>query len=321
MANSESNPFRILSLDGGGIKGVFTAAFLAEIERMTGKRLADYFDLIAGTSTGGIIAIGLGVGLSGSDLLNFYLSNGPTIFPSMRLGDRFSRGFRWLVRGKHDPAPLKKALQSAFGDKKLSDSHSRLVVPAFDAVSGSITVFKTAHCEHFKQDYLRTCVDVALASSAAPTFLPGHYVGGECVYLDGGVWANNPTLVGVLEAVRNLGCQSRDIDVLNVGTTDETFHIGYPLRKRAGVLRWGSKLVPLLMHAQGEGAIKQATLLLDTPPYRVSPIVAPSRFKLDDARDIADLTALGIKCARNEESTLNRRFLEAPVAPFVSAAA
>lgn len=321
MANSESKPFRILSLDGGGIKGVFTAAFLAEIERMSGKRLADYFDLIAGTSTGAIIAIGLGIGLSGSELLNFYVSNGPTIFPSIGLKDRLWSGVRWFVGGKHDPEPLKKALKSAFGDKKLSDSRSRLVIPAFNAVDGSITVFKTAHCKHFKQDHLRTCVDIALASSAAPTFLPGHHVGSGGLHVDGGVWANNPTLVGILEAARNLGCQFRDIDVLNVGTTDETFHIGYPLRKRAGVLRWGSRLVPLLMQAQMDGVIKQATLLLDAPPYRVSPMVAQSRFKLDDARDIADLVALGVKCARSEECLLNRRFLETPITPFVSAAA
>ena len=161
MATSESKPFRILSLDGGGIKGVFTAAFLAEIERMTGKHLTDYFDLIAGTSTGAIIAIGLGIGLSGSELLSFYVSNGTTIFPSVGLIDRFRGGFRWLVGGKHDPRPLRNALESAFGDKKLSDSRSRLVIPAFNAVDGSITVFKTAHCERFKQDYLRSCVDVA----------------------------------------------------------------------------------------------------------------------------------------------------------------
>ena len=132
------------------------------------------------------------------------------------------------------------------------------------------------------------------ASSAAPTFLPGHHVGDGGVHVDGGVWATNPTLAGVLEAGRNLNCEFNNIDVLNVGTTDEGSQIGYPLRRRAGVLRRGSSLVPLLMQAQMDSVIKQAALLLDPPPYRVSPLVASSRFKLDDARDIADLTALGV---------------------------
>ena len=74
--------FRILSLDGGGVKGTFTASFLAELERMTGKRVVDHFDLITGTSTGGIIAIALGLGVGTEAILGFYERDGPAIFPS-----------------------------------------------------------------------------------------------------------------------------------------------------------------------------------------------------------------------------------------------
>ena len=230
--------FRILSLDGGGIKGVFTAAFLGEIERMAGVRIADYFDLIAGTSTGGIIALGLGVGLSASELLDFYLSNGNAIFPSVGIGVRLWRNLRWAVRGKHDSEQLKKALVSVFDDKKLGDSSTRLVIPAFDATNGRAIVFKTAHCHDLKQDHLARCVDVALATSAAPTYLPVHEFPDGRSYLDGGVWANNPMLVGILEAVTKLQCPATTIDVLSIGTTEEPFHVDQRLRKSGGFLKW-----------------------------------------------------------------------------------
>src|SRR5438067_1160674 len=125
MSNAESRRFQILSLGAGGRKGVFASSFLTELERMTGKRVVDHFDLIAGTSTGGIIALGLGLGLSATDLRDFYVSNGPVIFPSVGLGVGLRRRLQWLVWGKHDPEPLKAALRTAFGEKRLSDSQCR----------------------------------------------------------------------------------------------------------------------------------------------------------------------------------------------------
>src|SRR6266576_55466 len=93
--------FRILSLDGGGIKGAFTASVVAALEKDTGKAAADYFDLITGTSTGGIVAIGLGLGLPAKQIMEFYSKHGPTIFPSTSLIQR-TRGFiRQLFAPKH----------------------------------------------------------------------------------------------------------------------------------------------------------------------------------------------------------------------------
>src|SRR5688572_19194246 len=85
-ATSGGPPFRILSLDGGGIKGTFTSAVLAGLEEMTHKRIIDHFDLITGTSTGGIIAVALGLGVPAADLLQLYVKEGPAIFPIPRAG-------------------------------------------------------------------------------------------------------------------------------------------------------------------------------------------------------------------------------------------
>jgi hypothetical protein len=149
-----------------------------------------------------------------------------------------------------------------FGEKKLGHARTRLVIPAFNVIDGSAALFKTAHCARFKQDYLRSCVDVALATSAAPTFLPAHELDDGRAYLDGGLWANNPMLVGVLEAIVNCGQEASGIDVLNVGTTDEAFHVPLTHRRRGGVLRWVKGLPMLFMQAQSDAVLKQATILL-----------------------------------------------------------
>ncbi len=106
---------RILSIDGGGIKGVFPASFLATVEESVGGSVADYFDLIAGTSTGGIIALGLRLGFTAKEILSFYESLGPRVFR----GNQLLGGVRRLTTGKYRPDELRKALTDQFGDREL----------------------------------------------------------------------------------------------------------------------------------------------------------------------------------------------------------
>jgi hypothetical protein len=140
---SEGASFRILALDGGGLKGTFTAAVLAMWEHQTGRRIVDHFDLIGGTSTGGILAIGLGLGLSGQQLLEFYRQSGPVIFPVTRLRARVVHTLRHVLRPKYALEVLLRELQRAFnvgGNRpRLKDSLCRLVIPAYDAVGGGIS--------------------------------------------------------------------------------------------------------------------------------------------------------------------------------------
>src|SRR5437660_1180409 len=134
--------FRLLSIDGGGIKGVFPAAFLASLEQTIGQPVADYFDLIAGTSTGGIISLGLGLGYSARDMLEFYKTHGPKIFPSR---SRWSRGWRWLRRVRrsgYDVDALQAGLELTFKSRTLGESMKRLVIPAFSSSRGEVYVFK-----------------------------------------------------------------------------------------------------------------------------------------------------------------------------------
>lgn len=206
--------FRILSIDGGGIKGVFPAAFLAAIEEALGSPIGAHFDLIAGTSTGGIIALGLGLGLSPKQILEFYRINGPSIFP--RSQNILSR-LKHYYRSKYEPAPLESALRQAFRDRLLGESHTRLIIPSFSARSGKIYIYKTPHHHRFESDWRMPAVEVAMATAAAPSYFPPYISSGYVAHLDGGMWANNPTGNAVVEAVGCLGASPKDIRVLSLG--------------------------------------------------------------------------------------------------------
>lgn len=183
--------FRILSLDGGGIKGAFAASVLATLEETTGLAAADHFDLITGTSTGGIIAIGLGLGLSAKEILEFYDEKGGTIFLGTSSVQRTQGFLRQFFKPKHSHDVLRAELESVFGERKFGESKCRLVIPAYDAIGGRLFVMKTAHHPRFKFDINALAVDVTLATSAAPTYFsaspfPNH---AGASYVDGGVWA------------------------------------------------------------------------------------------------------------------------------------
>ena len=122
----EGERFQILSLDGGGLKGIYSAAVLAALEQTIGAPIVSRFDLIVGTSTGGIIALGLGLGLAPRDILDFYVGSGADVFAD-QLG---VRALRRLVRPKYSSARLKHAVQRVFGDRRLGESRKALVVPA-----------------------------------------------------------------------------------------------------------------------------------------------------------------------------------------------
>ena len=164
--------FRILSLDGGGIKGTFTAAVLAELERMTGKRLAEYFDLITGTSTGGLIAIALGLGIPAEEVLDFYQREGPNIFPSMGIQRRVNI-LRWFCGPKYSATNLRNAIGCVVGNRRLGESKCRLAIPSFNAVNGDIYIFKTAHHERFKQDFKLPAIEVRARHVSGTHLLPG----------------------------------------------------------------------------------------------------------------------------------------------------
>lgn len=311
------SPFRVLALDGGGIKGTFTAAVLAELEAMTGKRLADHFDLITGTSTGGIIGVALGLGVPASRVLDLYAGRGASIFPVPRPGPRgwLEEWWRHLRGPKHSQEVLEKEIREVLGSRKLGESKVRLVIPAFDGVRGSVQLFKTAHSPDYKQDYQLEAATVALGTAAAPTYFRGYARAGGGCYLDGGLWANSPVVVGLLEATCILGRNIDDVELLSVGTTRCPYHVSHR-RRNGGVAHWVAGLPDVFMQAQMEAALGQARLMTRGRLVRIDEMAAPGRFAIDNAGEIADLKSLGQQAARQNEKEISRRFLFAPAEPF-----
>ncbi len=233
--------FQILSLSGGGFLGLYTAAVLAELEERSGKRLNQCFDLFAGTSIGGIIALGLAAGRSASEIRDAFVERGPKIFPHAVPSTKAA----WLRRFvRNVPAPLYKAtalretVEHIVGsDTCMSDIVRPVVIPSVNLTKGGPKVFKTGHHKRFVLDWQLKVVEVALATSAAPTYFPAHRIGSE-LFADGGMFANSPDMIAMHEAEMFLGVRRDDIHVLSVGTTTTDFAMSNSLDPNMGVMGW-----------------------------------------------------------------------------------
>lgn len=313
---------RILCIDGGGILGTFPAAFLAELEQHLDSPIGSYFDLIAGTSTGGILAIGLSLGLPASEILDLYEKRGPEIFGEdhgalANLIFRKLRGFRRLYRHKHDSDALRAVLQEVLGNRRIGEARTRLVVPAWNPVAQSVYIYKTAHHPRLKTDYRSLAVDAALATSTAPTYFQHHITQQDVGLLDGGIWANNPVAIAAVEAITLLGWPREALQILSLGCLEET----YTIPKWAGLGTLGSKIVKLFMDGQSHGAMGIAKLLTgheqDRPAiYRINHMVPYNAYKMDDTRVIQDLKGLGHSKARDRQPVLEPVFFNQPAEVF-----
>jgi uncharacterized protein len=303
---------RILTIDGGGIKGVFPAAFLAEIEDWLGEPIHDYFDLIAGTSTGGIIAMGLALGQTAGELLQLYKEHGPAIFPARKFGSSLRR----VLRAKYGVAPLRQALDKTFGDRRIGHCRKRLLVPALDLAAERVYIYRTAHHPSLIRDYKVPATDVALATVAAPTYFPIH-LSDEGAYIDGSLWARNPLALAVIEAIGVLGWAREDIRVLSLGCTSRHLDIAWHKRVSFGTSYWGARIAEVFMKAQSSSAIAMAhTLVGSHNVFRISPDTSAQHFTLDGVRYVPELEALGRVEAEHAIDDLGELFFAAPAAEF-----
>jgi hypothetical protein len=276
----DPRPFQILSFDGGGLKGLFAAALLAEVEQQLHVSLAAHFDLVVGTSTGGLLALALGAGLTPAQIVDVYVDEGPRVFGS---GRRLGR----LWRAKHNSDGLRVALTNVFGGRLLGSSSKRLVVPAYSLDLNDVYVFKTSHHERLTRDHRELMVDVAMATTAAPTYLRAFSLRNQRL-IDGGVWANNPTLIGVAEATSMLGVQLDQIRILSMGATEAVTNLGSRL-ENGGFAQWGIGGAAALLRAQSIGSFHAAEHLVGKHNIvRVDAKVPQGLFSLDrlDARRI-----------------------------------
>lgn len=304
---------RILSIDGGGIKGVLPAAFLASLEESLPCPIHEYFDLIVGTSTGGILALGLGLGFRASELLAFYEELGPKVFGRNRL----VKLARWLGHEQYSPEPLRAALTEKFGDRRLGHSRVRLVIPSFNLDSGEVYVYKTSHHVRFEKDYKVPAVDVAMHTAAAPTYFPPSRSAAGIPLVDGGMWANNPAGFAAVEALGVLGWPNDGISMLSLGCSMSPLNAQLPRWFGTGGLFWARRIVDVFMVAQSSSSIGAAQLLLGhANVHRYDPQAAPGRFALDGIDEIPSLKGLGNAEARKALPTLKPIFFASTTDKF-----
>lgn len=288
---------RILSIDGGGIRGVFPCAFLASVEEALGAPVAEYFDLIAGTSAGGIIAIALGLGYSASDVLEIFRRAGPRVFSGR--GHLVLRALRRFGLAGFDSRPLHATLQEAFGDRRLGESTVRLLIPATNLQTGEARLYRTPHHPRFVHDAGERAVDVAMATSAAPVYFPTYCTPEGACFIDGGVWAINPVALAVIEALGILQWSREDLMVLSLGCNGEPLRFTVGAGGRPGLTFWLVHGITVALAAQSSGAVSMARALIGHDRIlRVCPALERRRFDIDTTGEIDTLVTLGAREAR-----------------------
>lgn len=255
--------FKILSIDGGGIKGLYSATILKKFEEKFDCKTSNHFDMICGTSTGGLIALALSLKIPAKEICQFYENKGAIIFPSQKkfkipfLGIMDYGFFKQIMKGgKYSDEGLKESLTEIFGDKKIKDCNNLLCIPSYSMTEAKPRVFKYDHIQgDLSRDNLAPIVDIALATSAAPTYFPLaeiNYFDNE-QFVDGGVWANNPTLVGLLEALNYFVGKNKDydkIEILSVSSLSITGGNKTGLKRERSFKDWGAELFETSMNGQ-----------------------------------------------------------------------
>jgi patatin-like phospholipase/acyl hydrolase len=254
--------FRILSIDGGGIRGILPLAILARLEtvHLRGRSIADYFDLIAGTSTGGIIALGLARGLTANEILNIYIRRGGEVFPDHNRISQWMRGALQILVNRCDTAALHKLIEEIVGPRQLWESRNRLCIPAAETRHFEPFIFKTPHHPDYRKDWRESMAHIAKTTSAAPAhFKP---VQGESGYefIDGGIWANNPVMIGVADALACFDIRREQVKVLSLGCGQTRYEMSWARRSLGGLLTWKALMFES-MQMQSLNVVGQARLI------------------------------------------------------------
>lgn len=323
-------PFRILALSGGGYRGLYTAHILAEYEKRADKPIAQCFDLIAGTSIGGILALGLALEVPAKKIRDKFIERGACIFsnrpkPKGVLGNIRDIA-RFVSKPKYDGKALRKTIEEILGaDTNLGMVTHRVIVPAINMTTGAVQVFKTPHHKTFVRDHELRMVDIAMATSAAPTIFPMARVG-MWHFVDGGMFANAPDFCALHEANHFLDVERDDVQVLSIGTTTTRYSLANSSGANFGAFHWlaGGRLLSTMISAQQQLTEFTLAHLLKDRFIRVDQQQSHEQAEelgLDVATKNARETILGLADATIQRTIVDPRIVEilenaAAPAPF-----
>lgn len=325
---------RILSLDGGGIKGLIPAQVLVELEHRLQKesgrpeaRVSDFFDFFAGTSTGGILTSlclipseedPARARYSAEDVVQLYEECGNCVFRSS-LWQRLSSGGGFLYQ-KFDATGIEQAFLRYFGETRLKDLVKPCLITAFDIQRGKPHFF-TQHDAKKREGHDFFVRDVARATSSAPTFfevpLIRNDLGEAFPMIDGGVFANNPGLCAYAEVIDMFEhVTARDMVVLSLGTGRTRLQMDYEQVKSYGIVRWAAPLAEIMVTSVSEIVDYQLEKIFGAAGVRdqylrIEPVLEetglPTRY-IDDAsaENVAALKELGRRSAEEHSEALDR---------------
>lgn len=288
--------YRILSCDGGGIRGVISAIWLARLEHKLGGRLRDHFDLIAGTSTGSILGCGIAWGVPVADIVDIYLKRGREVFPGFmqrfwkRIGRTFSEG---LSAPRYDGAGFERVLRDVFAEARFGDLAIRpTMAVSYNTFNRHPVVFKNTSPEFADMPIW----EVIRSSAAAPVYFPAHVTKidrATVPLIDGAVVANNPTACAVAEAMR-LGRSNPDVPPLRLenlvvasfGTGQATRQIDASEARSWGGLQWLFPVIDVMFDGASGAVDYIAKQLLPPEQYfRVQCRLESAYDDLDNATD------------------------------------
>lgn len=278
--------YHVLALSGGGYRGLYTATVLSELEAMLERPIASHFDLICGTSVGGLLALGLAADIPAVELKALFEENGNRIFGCRSL---LRRVFGFWLTAKHASSGLKEVLTERFQDMTVGNLKHRVLVPAVNYTTGRGQFFKTPHHQSFEFDHHMKLVDVALATAAAPVYFPLSR-NDRGVFADGGLVGNAPGLFGLHEVRTFLAPnQQARVRVLSIGTMT----IGATVRGGAsldrGFGKWRGGLFDLVISAQESSVDYMLRQSLGADYYQIDDKATP-----DQSRDVKALDQVSV---------------------------
>ena len=283
---AQDSAFNILALDGGGTRGVYSAQVLACIEQETGAPVREHFGLIAGTSTGSIIAGAAAVGIPMAGVVKLFEKESPRIFQRRWLGS-------FHMRSKYSRRSLEQVIRSCVSNLTLGEISTPLMITGSDISTGGVHVFKSRYLKDLGEPYVRdgdvVLSDAILASCAAPAYFDPVPVG-DFLLADGGLWANNPSIIALTEAVSKFRRLVEQVRIMSIGT-GHSVNL-YSQKRLWGLMTgWGrEKLVSYFLRLQSDASANMAKLLLADRYLRLDPEI--EAWKLDDTKHLSNLKAL-----------------------------
>lgn len=309
----------ILSIDGGGIRGIIPATFLIEFEKRTGKPVCKLFDIIAGTSTGGILAAALTVPdkhgrpkYTAEQMLAAYFEHGGDIFNRSLMRSVTTLG--GLTRPKYSPRVLDDLLEQYLGDARLHSTLTEILVTAYDMASSTPWFFKTSFAMNNRapeDDPLLT--QVVRATTAAPTYFPPLSMEGHCL-VDGGVFASNPALCAYAQA-RNMFPDEKEILVVSLGTGLQIHNRPCSKIINWGIKDWAVPITTVMLNSSSATVNYQMNALIGRENYsRFQVYLGEDASGMDDAseKNMRRLEALARQEVKRESKEIDRlcRILE-----------